>query len=154
MVSMADASGGGCRRTSRWETICSACSPGFRGRQYRVRGDVRARLLGELGASVYQRPPTRRPPPILWTTRTRPHFHHTGCRISGIKDCWTVESLSDLKLAPFQLLATEGHVHTDKDHRWHMERLAEVCRTDPELLRATPDLVVHVTDPDSQALGV
>ena len=45
--------------------------------------------------------------------------------------CWPVESLTDLKLAPFHLLATEGHVHTDKDHRWHMETLAEVCRADP-----------------------
>src|SRR5262245_31991738 len=45
------------------ETFCSACSPGDRGRQDRVRGDVRARLLGELEASVYLRPPTRDPPP-------------------------------------------------------------------------------------------
>src|SRR5512135_3324553 len=51
---MANASGGGPRRTSRGETICSACSPGVRGPQYRVRGDVRARRLGELGASVDQ----------------------------------------------------------------------------------------------------
>ena len=35
--------------------------------------------------------------------------------------CWPVETLSDLKLAPFHLLATEGHVHTDRDHLWHME---------------------------------
>ena len=65
-----------------------------------------------------------------------------------------MESLTDLKLAPFHLLATEGHVHTDKDHRWHMETLAEVCRADPELLRATPYQVVDVTDPASQAAGI
>src|SRR5512135_899861 len=51
---MAHSSGGGTRRTSRGETFCSACSPGVRGQQYRVRGDVRARLLGELEASVDQ----------------------------------------------------------------------------------------------------
>ena len=68
--------------------------------------------------------------------------------------CWPVESLSDLKLAPFHLLATEGHVHIDKDHRWHMETLAEVCRADPEILRATPYLVVDVTDPASEAAAV
>ena len=44
---------------------------------------------------------------------------------------------TDLKLAPFHLLASEGHVHTDKDHLWHMDTLAEVCRADPELLLAT-----------------
>ena len=38
--------------------------------------------------------------------------------------CWPVDSLTDLKLAPFHLLATEGRVHADKDHAWHMETLA------------------------------
>jgi len=68
--------------------------------------------------------------------------------------CWPVNALNDLKLAPFHLLATEGRVHIDKDHRWHMETLAEVCRADTELLRATPYRLVDVTDPASQAAGV
>jgi protein phosphatase len=68
--------------------------------------------------------------------------------------CWAVESLSDLKLAPFHVLATEGHVHTDKDHLWHMETLSAVCKADPELLRATPYRVVDVTDPASQEEGI
>jgi protein phosphatase len=68
--------------------------------------------------------------------------------------CWPVASLTDLKLAPFHLLATEGHVHSDKDHPWHMEILTEVCRADPELLRATPYKVVDVTDPASQSEGI
>ena len=67
--------------------------------------------------------------------------------------CWPVETLTDLKLAPFHLLATEGRVHTDKDHVWHMETLAGVCRADTELLRATPYMVVDVTDPASPAAG-
>ena len=61
---------------------------------------------------------------------------------------------TDLKLAPFHLLATEGHVHTDRDHLWHMETLAEVCRADPELLLATRYKVVDVTDPASQEEGI
>lgn len=68
--------------------------------------------------------------------------------------CWPVESLTDLKLAPFHLLATEGRVHSDKDHVWHMETLAEVCLADPEILLATPYRVVDVTDPASQAEGI
>ena len=67
--------------------------------------------------------------------------------------CWSVETLSDLKLAPFHLLATERHIHTDKDHLWHIELLAEVCRADPELLMATRHKVVDVTDPTSQDEG-
>jgi protein phosphatase len=61
--------------------------------------------------------------------------------------CWSVASLTDLKLAPFHLLATEGRVHTDKTHTWHMETLAKVCREDPELLLATVHRIVDVTDP-------
>jgi protein phosphatase len=34
-----------------------------------------------------------------------------------------------------------------------METLAEICRADPELWRATPYMVVDVTDPASQAAG-
>lgn len=67
--------------------------------------------------------------------------------------CWPVESLADLKLAPFHLLATEGRVHADRDHAWHMETLAQACRADPELLRATPYGIVDVTDANSQAEG-
>jgi protein phosphatase len=68
--------------------------------------------------------------------------------------CWSVSSLADLKLAPFHLLATEGHVHADKDHVWHMEELAKVCRCDPELLLATPCKIVDVTDPASEGEGI
>lgn len=68
--------------------------------------------------------------------------------------CWPVESLTDLKLAPFHLLATEGHVHTNRDHCWHMETLAEVCRADTELLLATRYQVVDVTDQASQDEGI
>lgn len=67
--------------------------------------------------------------------------------------CWPVESLADLRLAPFHLLATEGHVHTDRDHLWHLQTLAEVCRADAEILLATAYRVVDVTDPASQAAG-
>jgi len=61
--------------------------------------------------------------------------------------CWNVNSLTDLKLAPFHLLASEGHVHTGKNHVWHMDTLAKICREDSELLLATPYKVVDVTDP-------
>jgi protein phosphatase len=68
--------------------------------------------------------------------------------------CWTVESLADLKLAPFHLLATEGHVHTDRDHLWHLESLAEICRAAPDLLLATRYKVVDVTDEASERAGI
>jgi protein phosphatase len=67
--------------------------------------------------------------------------------------CWSVRSLTDLKLAPFHLLASEGCVHTDKGHIWHMDTLAKICREDPEVLLATSYKLVDVTDPLSQAEG-
>jgi hypothetical protein len=68
--------------------------------------------------------------------------------------CWPVASLTDLKLAPFHLLASEGHVHTDKNHAWHMDTLAMLCRADPELLLATSCKLVNVTEPASEAEGI
>lgn len=68
--------------------------------------------------------------------------------------CWSVASLTDLKLAPFHLLATEGRIHTDKSHTWHMETLAKVCREAPELLLATSYKVIDVTDPAKVTEGV
>ena len=60
--------------------------------------------------------------------------------------CWQVSFVSDLKLAPFHLLATEGQVHVNRDHVWHMDKLAEVCKAGDGLLLATPYKHVDVTD--------
>ena len=60
--------------------------------------------------------------------------------------CWPVRSVRDLKLAPFHLLATEGQVHIQRDHVWHMEKLAEVCRASDGLLMATTYRQAEVTD--------
>ena len=68
--------------------------------------------------------------------------------------CWAVNSLADLKLAPFHLLATEGGVHTSKDHVWHMETLARLCAVDSGLLLATPFQPVDLTDKADQEKGV
>lgn len=67
---------------------------------------------------------------------------------------WTVESPMDLKLAPFHLLATEGAVHTDKDHLWHMEKLTKLCAAGDGLLLATAHRTVETTDPESLEEGI
>jgi protein phosphatase len=68
--------------------------------------------------------------------------------------CWPVNSVADLKLAPFHLLATEGKVHVGMDHTWHMTVLAEICKAGPGLLLETPYKVIDVTDANSQAEGI
>jgi polynucleotide kinase-phosphatase len=64
--------------------------------------------------------------------------------------CWPVQSLGDLRLAPFHLLASEGHVHIDRDHPWHMETLAHLCAAAPDLLLATTNRRVDLLDNQSQ----
>lgn len=59
--------------------------------------------------------------------------------------CWPVESLDDLRLAPFHLLATEHGVHTDKDHLWHMSTLTRLAESD-DLIMATASRLVDLTD--------
>jgi protein phosphatase len=68
--------------------------------------------------------------------------------------CWPVESIEDLKLAPFHLLATEGRVHTDKDHVWHLETLSRICDADPGFLLATRNRIIDLTDAASQEEGI
>ena len=51
--------------------------------------------------------------------------------------CWPVKGLGDLKLAPFHLLASEGAVHQDKEHRWHLDTLGSLCAADADLLLMT-----------------
>lgn len=64
--------------------------------------------------------------------------------------CWEVASLDDWKLAPFHLLASEGAVHTDRDHLWHLEQLARLAERDP-LCIATRHLLVDLADERSCA---
>src|SRR5437588_6708382 len=70
-------------------------------------------------------------------------------RIAYRHYCWTVNSIADLKLAPFHLLANEGQVHIDKPHTWHMETLARLSTADPEVLLATPFRQVDLNDTTS-----
>lgn len=59
--------------------------------------------------------------------------------------CWPVDSLDDYKLAPFHLLASEGAVHIDKDHTWHMQTLAKLADHD-QIFIATPHRLINLTD--------
>lgn len=68
--------------------------------------------------------------------------------------CWPVQSVDDLRLAPFHLLATEGTVHTQRDHLWHMQTLAELCAADDGVLLATNHQTIDLLDPNSEASGV
>jgi protein phosphatase len=60
--------------------------------------------------------------------------------------CWPIESIEDLKLAPFQLLAGEGETLALRDHQWHLEVLGRLCETDASVFRRTKTVTVDVND--------
>jgi protein phosphatase len=68
--------------------------------------------------------------------------------------CWTVKSLNDVRLAPFHLLASEGAVHINKTHAWHMETIARFIPSGDTILIATPYRIIDLGDPASEADAV
>jgi protein phosphatase len=65
--------------------------------------------------------------------------------------CWTVSGVEDLKLAPFHLLASEGRVHHDKPHGWHLRQLSRLAGG---IIIATPAIEVETANPESVAAAV
>jgi len=60
--------------------------------------------------------------------------------------------VSDLRLAPFHILASEGAVHTGKDHEWHITQARAMCDADDSgVLFATASRVVELSDPSTEA---
>lgn len=67
---------------------------------------------------------------------------------------WPVQSITDIKIAPFHLLASEGAIHTQQNHLWHMEQLRLLAESDPDLIPVTPFLKVSSGDAESLSAGV
>lgn len=68
--------------------------------------------------------------------------------------CWPVDSIDDLKLAPFHILATEGDVHSDKNHIWHMDNIKRYLTGDDTLIIPTNHILVDLTDHESTKAGI
>ncbi len=87
--------------------------------------------------------------------RTRPRV----AMVEGFVDayqhyCWDVESVDDLRLAVFVVLAGEAHVHASKDHQWHMDVAARLSKADDGVVLATDHRSVDLSDPASEAEAV
>ncbi len=65
--------------------------------------------------------------------------------------CWPVAALTDITLAPFQVLAGSSATYLEREHTWHMEIADRLATAAPELIQQTRSIVVDVTDPESQA---
>ncbi|MBO0786677.1 MAG: polynucleotide kinase-phosphatase, partial [Actinobacteria bacterium] len=65
--------------------------------------------------------------------------------------CWPVEGLTGLRLAPFQLLASEGAAYHQRPHEWHLAVADRLAAADSELLTGTRRIMADTTDPASAA---
>ncbi len=68
--------------------------------------------------------------------------------------CWPVNSLADVKLAPFHVLASEGRVYSDRDHLWHMGMVSRLNQAAPSLFKATEHKVVKLDGAAGEADGI
>jgi protein phosphatase len=68
--------------------------------------------------------------------------------------CWKVESVDDLRIAPFHLLACEGNVFSKEKHEWHMEKIRQYCTGVDPIFMATEYICVNTADENSVNAGV
>ncbi|MBE1576110.1 polynucleotide kinase-phosphatase [Amycolatopsis roodepoortensis] len=87
---------------------------------------------------------------LLARTRTR-ESTVDAYRQAYRRYCWPTDGLDGVRLAPFQILASEGHAYHDRPHEWHLSLLE---RLTGDLFTRTRTLAVDTTDPASVARGV
>ena len=65
--------------------------------------------------------------------------------------CWPTDGLDGVRLAPFQVLATDGAAHHGRPHSWHLEIADRLAAADPWLVASTERTTVDTTDEASIA---
>jgi protein phosphatase len=63
------------------------------------------------------------------------------------RHCWPTNGLQGVRLAPFQLLASETGTYETRDHEWHLGIANRLRTADPELVAETRHRVVDLADP-------
>jgi protein phosphatase len=61
--------------------------------------------------------------------------------------CWPTDGLDGVRLAVFQLLASESATYHNRPHTWHLELADRLAAADPELIVTTRRRLVDTTDP-------
>lgn len=89
---------------------------------------------------------------LLDRTRAR-HANADAFAAAYRRYCWPTEGLDGVRLAPFQLLATEGATYHDRPHAWHLELADRLVASAPDLFTTTRRIAVATTDPDSTTAG-
>jgi protein phosphatase len=71
-----------------------------------------------------------------------------------LRYCWHTDGLDGVRVAPFQLLASEGAVYHERPHLWHLELADRLAAAGPSLLATTRRLPADVNDESSVAAAV
>jgi protein phosphatase len=88
-------------------------------------------------------------------TRTRARAANAAAFTEAYRRyCWPTDGLDGVRLAPFQLLASEAATYHDRDHGWHLAIADRLADSAPDLVQSTRRLVVDTTDPESTAAGI
>lgn len=64
-----------------------------------------------------------------------------------------VDKLEELRIAPFQVLASCSATHEQREHLWHLAIADRLAAADPSLFTTTRRRIVDVNVPDSVAAG-
>jgi protein phosphatase len=67
--------------------------------------------------------------------------------------CWPTDGLTGVRVAPFQVLASDGAVHHERPHSWHLDRADRLVAADADIIAPTRRIAVSTTDQDSVAAG-
>ena len=87
---------------------------------------------------------------LLDRTRSR-SAHAAAFTAAYLRYCWPTQDLSGVRVAPFQLLASEGAVYQTRPHLWHLGVADRLAAVRPELVATTRRLAVQTSDPASTA---
>ena len=68
-----------------------------------------------------------------------------------LRYCWATDGLAGVRVAPFQLLASEGAVYHERPHLWHLALADRLAAAAPDLISTTRRVEVDTADPASVA---
>ncbi len=68
--------------------------------------------------------------------------------------CWPTRDLDGIRIAPFQLLATEGVTYHDRPHVDHLAWADRLVAANPDLVTKTRRSYVDTTDPQAVEAGI
>ena len=87
-----------------------------------------------------------------WLDRTRSRLANAEAFTAAyLRYCWATDGLAGVRVAPFQLLASEGAVYHERPHLWHLGLADRLAAAAPDLISTTRRVEVDTGDPASVA---